>query len=281
MEAVRPSIFEYLDYRLYLREFYQYEKARRPQFSFRFFSRQAGFSSPNFLKLVMDGQRNLGKDSVERFCKALRLPAEEARFFGDLVALNQAESNDEANRAFERVSQSRRFQRARKIDGGMFEYLSNWFYPAIRELAGRSDFRDEPAWIARQLVPRITTAEARAALKLLFELGLLVRGDDGRVARGDPSLTTGHEVQSIAVVNYHRQMLERAAGSMELVRREQRDVSALTVCISAATVTELKERIHRFRDELLERCDADPKGHAVYQLNIQLFPLSQPEEEPS
>ncbi len=281
MDRERPSIFEYLDYRLFLREIYQYEKARRPQFSFRFFSRQAGFSSPNFLKLVMDGQRNLGKDSVERFCKALHLGAEEARFFGDLVALNQAASNDEANRAFERVSQSRRFQKARKIDGGMFEYLSNWYYPAIRELAGRSDFRDEPAWIARQLVPRITTAEAKTALKLLFELGLLVRGEEGRVVRGDPSLTTGHEVQSIAVVNYHRQMLERAAGSMELVRREQRDVSALTVCISAGTVTELKERIHRFRDELLERCDADPKGHAVYQLNIQLFPLSQPEEEPS
>jgi len=281
VDRERPSIFEYLDYRLYLREVYTYEKARRPQFSFRFFSRQAGFSSPNFLKLVMDGQRNLGKDSVERFCKALHLSAEESRFFGDLVALNQAASNDEANRAFERVSQSRRFQKARKIDGGMFEYLSNWFYPAIRELAGREDFKDEPAWIARQLVPRITTSEAKAALKLLFELGLLVRGEDGRVARGDPSLTTGHEVQSIAVVNYHRQMLERAAGSMELVRREQRDVSALTVCISAETVAEVKERIHRFRDELLERCDADPKGHTVYQLNIQLFPLSQPQEEPS
>jgi uncharacterized protein (TIGR02147 family) len=275
----RPTIFEYLDYRLYLRDVYLYEKARRPQFSYRYFSRQAGFSSPNFLKLVIDGQRNLGGDSVERFCKALKLPAEEARFFGDLVALKQASSNDEANRAFDRVSQSRRFQKTRKIDGAMFEYLSSWYCPAIRELAGRPDFKDEPAWIARRLVPRITTAEAKSALKLLFELGLLVRGEDGRVVRGEPSLTTGHEVHSIAVVNYHRQMLERAAGAIELVRREQRDISALTVCISASTVAELKERIHRFRDELLERCDTDPKPGAVYQVNIQLFPLTQPDEE--
>ena len=46
-------LFEYLDYRQYLRDFYVEQKAQR-KFSFREFSKIAGFSSPVFIKLVIE-----------------------------------------------------------------------------------------------------------------------------------------------------------------------------------------------------------------------------------
>ena len=49
-----------------------YLKATKPQFSYRYFSRVAGFSSPNFLKLVAEGQRNLSPKSIAKFAKKLR-----------------------------------------------------------------------------------------------------------------------------------------------------------------------------------------------------------------
>jgi hypothetical protein len=71
-----------------------------------------------------------------------RLPLRppEAEFFGDLVSLNQAETLAEKNRAFERVAANRRFRAARRLDGPLFEYLTHWYYPVVRELAGRADF---------------------------------------------------------------------------------------------------------------------------------------------
>lgn len=282
--APAVNVFEFLDYRAFLRAYYDSEKKRRPAFSHRFFSRQAGLRSPNFLKLVMDGERNLGAETVPKFIHALGLTGEAASFFADLVAFNQAETVAEKNRAFERISASRRFRSARRIEGDLFKYLSHWYYPAIRELAAREDFQENPKWIASTLRPKIAPADASTALNLLLSLGLLVRDETtGRIVRGEPTITTEHQiVRTLAVRNFHRQMLERAGDSIEHVAPLHRDLAALTVCVTPETAAIVKERIHRFREELTQICDADSVGSVVYQLNVQWFPLSAiPGEEES
>ncbi len=274
------SVYDFLDYRAYLRAYYEAAKRARPSFSFRLFSKLAGLRSPNFLKLVIDGERNLGPDSVERFAAALGLEPGEAEFFSDLVAFGQAQTLAAKNRAFERIAASRRFRQARRIDGELFAYLSHWYNPAIRELAAREDFQEEPRWVASQLCPRITPAEAAEAMKLLLSLGLLVRdAKSGRVVRGEPTLTTEHEVRSLGAAAFHRQMLERAGQAIESVPRELRDLAALTVCVSPETAAQVKQRIHQFRETITELCDSDAHGRVVYQLNLQWFPLSRSEKD--
>jgi uncharacterized protein (TIGR02147 family) len=271
-----PSVYEYVDYRRYLKDHYDARKRQDRKYSFRFFARRAGLSSSNFLKLVMDGKRNLGPTTIGNFVKALKLGDDEAKFFTDLVAFDQAQTVAERNRAFERVAANRRFRRARRLEGPLFRYLTRWYYPAVRELAGRDDFKEEPAWIAKQLTPKITVSQARSALRTLQELGLLVSDESGRLVRGETSLTTGHEVRSVVIPAYHRQMIERAGDAIDKVPPEERDVSALTVCIQASSLADLKHRIHRFREEMLDRCDREQSPEQVYQLCIQLFPLSKP-----
>lgn len=270
----QPDIFEFLDYREYLRAYYEAAKEAVPAFSYRYFSRRAGFSSPNYLKLIMDGDRNLTDDSVKKMVRGLELSEDEARFFADLVDFEQASDAAKKNEAYERVAASQQFRQARRLDHSMFEYLSRWYLPAIREMAAHDDFTDDPAWVAERVFPPISQGQAADALDLLFEMGLLVRDDDGAITRGEPTWTTGHEVRSLAIGNYHRQMLERAAESVEEVPREMRDLSQLTVVIEATTVHDLKERIHAFRESLIERCERDGGREVVYQIGIQLFPLS-------
>lgn len=268
-----PTVYEYVDYRAYLRDHFEASKKLNRNYSYRYFARRAGFAAANFLQLVTQGKRNLGPAAVEQFCKALKLDGDESAFFANLVALAQAETVAARNRAFERVASNHRFRAARRLEGPLFEYLTHWFYPAVRELAARPDFREDPRWVAAQILPAITADEARAALATLEQLGLLVR-DHGRLVRGDPSLTTGHEVRSVVIPAYHRQMIERAGHAVDAVPPEERDVSALTVCVRASSLSDLKARIHRFREEMMERCDTDTEPERVYQLCIQLFPLS-------
>lgn len=275
-----PSVYAYVDYRAFMRDHFAAKKATMPQYSFRFLARKAGFTSSNFLKLVMDGDRNLGPQAVEKVAKAMKLDADEADFFGQLVTMNQAQTVAERNRAFERVAANRRFRAAKKLDGPLFEYLTHWYYPAIRELAARSDFVDDPAWVAQQIDPPIEPRQAKAALKTLLNLGLLVKNASGKVERGEASLTTGHEVRSVVIPAYHLQMIEQAAQSVIRVPPDQRDVSALTVCIREDSLGDLKARIHRFREEMMDRCDSETEGTRVYQLCIQLFPLSRAAASP-
>ena len=279
---VEPNVFDYLDYRAYLRSYYDAHKHTRAGFSFRTFSKRAGLKSPNFFKLVMDGDRNLGVDSVPKFADALGLTGAERDFFRDLVAFDQGSDNIEKNRAFERIAASRRFRNARRIDGLLLTYLSHWYHPAVRELAARQDFSADPKWIAKRLRPAVSPRQAAESLELLMSLGLLVKDPHtGRLSQGEPTLTTEHEVSALGAANFHRQMLQRASESIDDIPSELRDLAALTVCVSASTAVRVKERIHQFREALTELCDAQPVGTVVYQLNIQWFPLSYDDEVPS
>lgn len=275
MSDWRPDLFAYLSYRDYMRDYYTEAKAHTRHMSFRYLSQRAGFKSPNFYKLVMEGARNLSEDGAQRIARALDLDAEERSFFLELVAFDQGERAEQRNAAFERISASQRFRQARQLDHETFEYLSAWYYPTIREMVARDDFQESPEWIAAQLLPPITPKQAARALELLMQLELIVRDESGRLVRQDPTLSTGHEVRALAVGNYHRQMLERAAYAIERVPSRERLLGATTMCIDASSFEEIKLRVNQLRElvmELAEQCDAHER---VYQFNIQLFPLSQ------
>jgi uncharacterized protein (TIGR02147 family) len=275
----KPDIFEFLNYREYLGAYYIAAKQNMPAFSYRYFSRKAGYASPNFLKLVIEGKRNISADSIERFAKALQLSRREKSFFTNLVAFGQAETAKDKNLAFEKVAGSRRFKKARRIDQAYFTYLSHWYIPVIREMVTRGDFNEDPRWIADQLLPPISAKQASESLDLLMELGFLIRDESGALALAEVTLTTGHEVRSLGVGNYHRQMLIRAAESIELVEAPLRDLSAMTICIRPERITEFKERIHQLCEVLMEAGERDEEPECVYQLNIQFFPVNKVRKE--
>ena len=82
-------VFSYIDFREYIRDFYK-EKKKESRFSYRDFSRLAGFSSPVFIKLVIEGKANVSRSSITKLCNAMKLNREEKRYFKNLVLFIQA-----------------------------------------------------------------------------------------------------------------------------------------------------------------------------------------------
>jgi uncharacterized protein (TIGR02147 family) len=274
------DIFDYLDYRAFLRDYYRTKKAEGRGFSFRQFSRRAGLRSPNYLKLVMEGDRNLSAAMSERFGRATGLEDDELAYFVDLVAFNQAKTSGERNACYTRLTRFRDYRETHALDLAHAAYFSSWFMPAIRELAARRDFRADPAWIAQMMTPPITQAEAQRALDTLLELGLLVRDEQGEIQQGEALVSTGPETSGLFVGNYHRGMMERAAASIDLVSAAERDISSLTLCLGEDGLRRVKARIQRFRRELLELSELETEPAQVVQVNFQLFPLSRADTEP-
>lgn len=222
----------------------------------------------------MRGERNLA-GTVRQVGEAFGLSGESLEYFEELVAFDQADGHTARSACFERIAAIRRFRHAHRLEDGLFIYLSRWYYPAVRELVASCEFQEDSEWIAQTLVPKITPREASEALAALEELGLLARDATGRLVRGEVSVTTGHEVRALGVANYHREMLKRASESMELFPSSVRDLAAMTVCIAPETASELKARIHAFRELIFERCEQDEAPRTLYQFNTQLFPMSQ------
>ncbi len=274
-----PEIHRYLDYRAYLRDWFRAKKAANPRFSHRAFVRMAGQRSPSMLVDVIERRRNLTPTTTEAFCQAMKLSAADADFFTALVHLDQAETDSARNAAWSRLAATRRFRESRRLEGEGFEFLSRWYYPAIQELVKRPDFVADPAWVARALQPSITEAQARRALQLLQDLGLIVVHDDGTAEQADGSVTTPHEVAGLAVHNYHHGMLERAGESITRFRASQRHFVGLTVAIPASLVPQLKAELNAVQERLLDLCDgAEEPSDQVVQVGLHFFPLTTPPE---
>ena len=269
-----PDVFRYRDYRAFLRAFYALNKDADRGFSLRAFGKRARLGSSNYLKLVMDGQRNLSVEMAERFAEACGLRGQAAEYFRTLVQFNQAESPDARERAYTRLAGFRRYRKVYRLDRAQEAYCSHWYVPATRELAARTDFEDDPRWIARKLSPKITSKEAEQALATLLELGLLARDADGKLHQVEPLVQTQDGPLGHHVVNFHRQMLTRAAEALERVPRAEREIESLTLCLSENRMLELKARLEAFCEELLQSFQADEHSRRVVQVNVQMFPLS-------
>jgi uncharacterized protein (TIGR02147 family) len=268
------DVFGYRDYRAFLLAYYERRKAEKNGFSHAEFSKGIGLRSPNYLKLVIDGQRNLTPDLAHRFGEACGLRDESLQYFCTLVAFNQAKTARERGLHYEKVQSFRRFRATHKLDGAQSAYYGQWYIPAVYELCARADFDEDPRWIGRELLPPISPKQAAQALQVLEELGLLVRDARGRFKQNDAVVETPEGPLGHHVVQFHRAMMERAAEALDLVPRAEREIGALTLCLSEERMHLLKAELEAFREHLLRRYMKDERPERVVQVNLQMFPLS-------
>jgi uncharacterized protein (TIGR02147 family) len=275
----KKTIFEYDNYRAFLKDAYLALKARDGKFSYRFFSRIAGFKSPNILKLVIDGDRNIAPESIEKFSGAFKLNKEEALFFHNLVLLNQASTADDKSYYARELLKSRSYRKIHPLKEGQYHFFSVWYYVLIREMVGLTHFKEDYEWMAQQIQPAITAAEAKKAVDELTQLGLLERDNENRLRQSQNNIGTPDEVTASSITKCLREFMNRASESIDTVPREKRDISAVTFVTSEETVKRIKEKIQKFRKEILEMAAESLTPDNVYQLNFQFFPLTSEEEE--
>lgn len=273
-----PDLYAYLDFRKFLGDWFDKKKQANPRFSYRMFARLAGQRSPSLLHHVVRGERNLTPATTRAFARAMRLTGPQATFFAHLVDLGQATTHDDRNAAWAHIAATRRFREARRVEGAGFAYLSCWYYPAIRELAQRPDFTPDPSWIAKTLRPKVTRSQASRALEALQTMQLLAPSGD-TLRSAEASVVTPHEVSGLAVHNYHQEMLTRASEAIDAFDPEERHLGGLTIAVPQAIVPRLKAEVASFLERMLNLCDSteDPSD-LVYQVNVQLFPLSDARE---
>jgi uncharacterized protein (TIGR02147 family) len=268
-----PEVLHYSNYRTFLLDYYEYKKAEQPIFSHRYFAHKAGLSSPNYLKLVMDGKRNLTKKTLVKFAAALGLKGTRAEFFENLVFFNQSTALPERNIYYGNILRVRAKAGLRKLDEAQFQLFSDWRHIVVRELAAAKGFRPDARWIVKKLGKVISEKEAEESLQLLSLLGLLKKTANGFM-QTDINITTSDEVRSLLVKNYHHQMIRMGAAALDTLPAAQRDISSITIPIHAKDFAKVKEHIQLMRKELLNLGAEQGAGEDIIQVNIQLFPLT-------
>jgi uncharacterized protein (TIGR02147 family) len=271
---VLPNLFQYSDYREFLKDCYASNKARNSAFSYRYLSLKAGINSSAFFKYVIEGKRNLSKGTLLKTCQALGLKDKDAEYFENLVFFNQAKTIREKNLFFDHITKLRGSYDVKKVDEGQFAFYGQWYHSAVRELLDIAPGRADGKAIAQMLTPTITPKQAQDSIDLLQQLGFIRKDAQGRWRQVDPVLATGNQITSQVVVNFQLKMLDLAREAFDRFSQEEKLMSSSTFSVSEDTLALFKKKIRQLRAELLELARLDEKAARVYQLNLNLFPLT-------
>ena len=268
------SVLSYLDFREYLRDFYL-EKKKTSGFSFRDFARVAGFSSPVFIKLVMDGKANLAQSSAMKLCTAMGLKNRERRYFKNLVRFGQAKTIEAKVGCLEKLKSFHPSVSVSGLTDDQFSYLSKWYHPVIRELITMIRFDGDCEKLAGLVDPSITGIEAKESLELLEKLRLVEKDERGQYTAASRFLTTeGMEIGKLAIRNAQKTMAQLAARAIDALPPENRDISGVSISISDKSLPAIRDELQKCRRRIFEIAAGDRECDSVYRVNLHLFPVS-------
>lgn len=279
MEAAPLDIFQYGDYRTYLSDFYRREKERSQGFSYRSFAKRAGLTSPNYLKLVIDGTRPVTEKNLASFLRGLKLSGAPGEYFRILVSMKESRDDKEKVQLLERLLKMRiRYSGdPQQLDKDRWEILRSWHHWAIREMVLLKDFTPDPAWIAARLGRKITPALARESLEVLLRLEFLKEDAvSGRYRQSDPMITTSDEISNLIVRHIQRQFVELGLISLFHDPVNVREISGVTLALRDDQIPTFKKLLKEFRRELNRQFSDSGETGAdhVYHLEMMFFPVT-------
>jgi uncharacterized protein (TIGR02147 family) len=266
------SIFNYTDYRVYLKSIFDHKKQLNPGFSHRLLARQLGLKAPGHMLFVMQGKRNLTNDLAMRIAVWLKLGKKESDYLMSLVRYCHAKNADEKKNSFDELLRLRGSNR-KVVKTNRYRFYEKWYYSAIRSALDVISFRDDYGMLASSLNPPITVSQAREAIRVLQGEGLIKTDRSGYLKPSEKLITTGDNWNSAAIENLRYQFLDLGRESLSRFVPQHRDASFLTLSLSEESFERIKEKVRNLRAEILETAANETSPDRVVQCNITLFPM--------
>ena len=252
---------------------YYDERKRLGAFSWREFCKSAGFTSPNFLKLVCMGQSKLSKVKVGDVAKAMGLVGDDADYFREMVTFCNAEKDEAKKAALLEMQRIALEHKVRVVDSDAFQYYESWKYPVLRELAPMmpgASHRD----LADTCKEHVSAEEVRDVLNFLVKAGFLKKDGEKVYSQTEQIVIGSKEALPIAIRAMHKEMANMAARAVDRYSASERHFTGVTLSVNQ----EASERIAKELDACCRKVLAIANEYSdqdqVCRINFQFFPVT-------
>lgn len=271
----KPNIQEYHDYLLFLKDWIQFLKERERGFSLRKVAKEAGMAS-GYLPMCFSGKRRLSEKFYRKIKPHLKLSAKEERYLDLLRVIAESEDIKDRVQALTDLQKLKDYKEANRSELEVHQYLSRWYYVAIRELINAPDFNEEVEWIQDRLRERVSQKEIEEALQFLIKFSFVERDGVGKLKVAQKQLDCHEGVFKISLGEFHRQMLDLAKLAIEETPRAERLLLGHTVALSEKQYQRiqsiLKESLKQIEE--VDEDDESKNSNNVYHVELALFPLT-------
>jgi uncharacterized protein (TIGR02147 family) len=211
---------------------------------------------------------------VDKFIRALKLNEKEAQFFRHLVLFNQAKSVQDKQLHYAVMLSLMHTVKELRLTALQHEYYNHWFVPVVRELVSLYNFKDDFKKLAAAVTPSISAREARFAVRLLKDLGMIEQLADDTYRQTAAAIVSDSSLARMAVRSFNREMLRKAEIALDNTAVEERQIYGVTLGVSKECYDVLAAEMAAFRDRVVSIVNRDIFSNRVYQMHLQLFPLS-------
>ena len=272
---VRPEVFSFHDYREYLKAWFEFQKNQDKSFSMRRLSLEIGIAT-SYFPMVLAGLRHLSNKAAHKLLPKLGISDRELTYFELLLTMGTTDSQQVRLATLDRMKRLANLVKANAPDLNAYEYLSHWYFVAIREMATIQGFQPDPKWIRDRLRHKISISEAKHALDFLTTNGFLKVLADGSIHADDKALECVSGIYRIGLKEFHRQMLTLVNESIVETPSEERQVLGHTLVLAPEQYDQATEIMTEALKKIAALGVPSEKQKTVYHLELALIPLTHP-----
>jgi uncharacterized protein (TIGR02147 family) len=267
------DIYSYDDFHMYLRDRFDERQARDPDYTYRKFAADAGFSNPGFLNDVIKDRRKLSKEAAGKMVAGFALSENEAVYFKLIVSYGQAKNDVERDDLFRQIVSRRNRSKFARLNPSLAKYYQDYRYPLVRCAIEACNFRGDYEALASFIDPPLPLPDVKKAVRDLCDWGLVTQDAHGRYAVTsklvEPPETLLHLIREI-----NGEWIRHAFSAQRRLPPSKRNISSILCSISDESYRSIQKKIEELRQSVFTIIEQDNNPERVVQLNIQLFPRS-------
>jgi uncharacterized protein (TIGR02147 family) len=280
-----PAVGEYLDFRKFLAAYYNYRRELskndiRP-YTYGVFSAGADIKSPNYLKMIIEGRRNLSPEMIGKFAKALGLNKEQSEEFRVLVMYGQSSDPAERNMHLKELNELRVSQKLKtgEIDSKTWAKIPSWLTWVIFAATEQEGVNGNDLQGFRKILrDKASVDDIESALNNLITSGELAKDEaTGELKRNRQLMENSDEVSVAMIRKLQSELMYLGLESLYQDSATEREFGSATLSLTKAEFDELRLTLRKIRKDAQKNAAvarSTSKGERVYQLNLQLFPVT-------
>lgn len=276
----KPDLRTYANIFHFLQDLYKYRKALSPHFSYEVWAKELNIKSRSYLRLVTLARRSVTDRFLTTLADSMKLSSDDRDYLTVLTAYSQSPSPSQKELHGRKLMQMMR----QSLDGvtveKYFDFLSSPLLPKLQILLTMRDVHKNVLSLANMLNESNEATES--ALNKLVEIGLAEKALSNDEVIWSATGNTFHVPESLgdlAIAQFHRTSLLQAIQAQNLPTSTRR-FESLMVTLNKGEFTELMDDVHNFIRNSLRKYDRpNLEDRCVYQLNMNLFPLSEPQSK--
>ncbi len=278
-----PLLSTYTDFRKYLSDFYKFKKRTESggirAYTYSNFSAAADIKSPNYLKLIIEGKRNLSDDMMKKFSKALKLNKADTEEFIALVKYGQATDPLQKNSFLKELSEirSKRALQAGEIDQETWDQVPDWIAWVIYAMIDQKDVGFAPKDLKKLFRSHVTEDQIKASIDRLLQSNQISKEESGEFVQNRSMVEGQSNIPVELVRKLQAELIYLGLESLYRDNPKDREFGAFTLALNKEEFEEIRFELRKlrkkFQKDIMMNREKD-KGERVYQFNVQLFPVT-------